>query len=88
MAQVCNSYLPADSALSRLIFVVDFLTNNGFYVVLSNNLEVRVCLTFCGVWLPDVLLLFVQHVSHHLVCMRLLPAASSLLLALTELHGS
>ena len=39
--QVCNGYLPADSALSRLIFVVDFLTNNGFYIVLSNNLEVR-----------------------------------------------
>lgn len=38
--QVCNGYLPADSALSRLIFVVDFLTNNDFYVVLSNNLEV------------------------------------------------
>ncbi|KAK9836719.1 hypothetical protein WJX74_006621 [Apatococcus lobatus] len=36
---ICNGYLPADSTLSRLIFVVDFLTNNGFYVVLSNNLE-------------------------------------------------
>lgn len=41
MLQVCNGYLPADSTLSRLLYVVDFLTNNGFYVVLSNNLEVR-----------------------------------------------
>ena len=33
----CNSYLPDDSVLNRLLYVVDFLATNNLYVVLSNN---------------------------------------------------
>jgi len=33
----CNSYLPNDSVLDRLLYVVDFLATNNLYVVLSNN---------------------------------------------------
>ncbi|KAK9864609.1 hypothetical protein WJX84_005551 [Apatococcus fuscideae] len=36
---ICNNYLPSDSVMSRFIYVVDFFAQNGFYVVLSNNLD-------------------------------------------------
>ena len=36
----CNSYLPDDSVLNRLLYVVDFLATNNLYVVLSNNVTV------------------------------------------------
>ena len=33
----CNSYLPDDSVLNRLLYVVTYLATNDLYVVLSNN---------------------------------------------------
>lgn len=34
---VCNSYLPADTVINRLLYVVNYLTTNGFYVILDNQ---------------------------------------------------
>ena len=36
----CNSYLPDDSVLNRLLYVVTYLATNNLYIVLSNNVTV------------------------------------------------
>ncbi|KAL3142124.1 hypothetical protein ABBQ32_004742 [Trebouxia sp. C0010 RCD-2024] len=36
----CNSYLPDDSVLNRLLYVVTYLATNNLYVALSNNVTV------------------------------------------------
>ena len=41
---VCNDYVPSDTVLNRFAYVVSFLANNGFYVLLDNqfNLDTTV----------------------------------------------
>ena len=34
---VCNSYLPSDTTLNRLLWVVNFYASNGFYIILDNQ---------------------------------------------------
>ncbi len=34
---LCNAYLPDDSTLSRFLWTVDHLAQNGFYIVLDNQ---------------------------------------------------
>jgi hypothetical protein len=36
---VCNSYLPSDSVFNRFMYVVQFLTRNGIYVLLDNQIN-------------------------------------------------
>ena len=36
---MCNDYLPSSSTLDRLVYVVQFYLNNGFYVLLDNHLR-------------------------------------------------
>ena len=36
---VCNGYLPADSVFNRFMYVVQFLTRNGIYVLLDNQIN-------------------------------------------------
>ncbi|KAK9803427.1 hypothetical protein WJX72_011774 [[Myrmecia] bisecta] len=38
---ICNAYLPNDSTFNRLIWVVNYLANNGFYVLLDNQFNVE-----------------------------------------------
>lgn len=37
---VCNSYLPSSSVVERLLYVVNYFTQNGFYVILDNQLNI------------------------------------------------
>lgn len=41
---VCNDYVPSDTVVNRFAYVVSFLANNGFYVLLDNqfNLDTTV----------------------------------------------
>ena len=34
---LCNAYLPGDTTLARFLWVVNYLAQNGFYVVLDNQ---------------------------------------------------
>jgi hypothetical protein len=36
---ICNSYLPSESVFNRFMYVVQFLTRNGFYVLLDNQIN-------------------------------------------------
>ena len=38
-AGICNSYVPSDSLFNRFIYVIQFLTLNGLYVILDNQLN-------------------------------------------------
>lgn len=36
---VCNSYVPSDSVFNRFMYVIQFLTRNGIYVLLDNQIN-------------------------------------------------
>ena len=37
MPGVCNAYLPEDSTLSRFMWTVNYLAEQGFYLILDNQ---------------------------------------------------
>ena len=52
---VCNSYVPADTVVNRLLYVVNYFTTNGFYVVLDNQLNLdTTALTNYNQWVSRV----------------------------------
>ena len=34
---VCNAYLPEDTTLDRFLWVVNYFTQQGFYIILDNQ---------------------------------------------------
>ena len=52
----CNNYLPNTSAQDRFLFVVDYLAQNGFYVILQ-NLDSELATSQPDVWVTQLIYL-------------------------------
>lgn len=52
---VCNAYLPEDTTLDRFLWVVNYLTQQGFYIILDNQFNLDQTATYnTGLWLSRV----------------------------------
>ncbi len=52
---VCNAYLPEDTTLDRFLWVVNYLTQQGFYIILDNQFNLdQTATSNTGLWLSRV----------------------------------
>ena len=55
MPGVCNAYLPEDTTLDRFLWVVNYLTQQGFYIILDNQFNLdQTATSNTGLWLSRV----------------------------------
>ena len=52
---VCNSYVPSNSVIDRFLYVVNYITSQGMYVVMDNQLNLdRTALNNPNSWAQQV----------------------------------
>lgn len=77
---VCNAYLPEDTTLDRFLWVVNYLTQQGFYIILDNQFNLdQTATSNTNLWLSRV---------RSSLCQRKPQAASSRLVFLAYSFNS